>query len=86
MPDFQKCKSILKKNKYLLIVLAIGIVLLMLPSGKSEETKERTWESLEFSLDEYEEKIEAVLADCYGVGRISVALAVKGSGKSIYAE
>ena len=86
MPDLRKYAGIFKKNKYLLIVLAVGVFLLLLPTGKAEEPMTGTWESLDFSLEEYEEKIEAVLADCTGVGRVKVALAVKGSGSSVYAE
>lgn len=74
-----------KKNKYLIVVLVVGILLLLLP-GKSDGTeKEAKINNLEFSLDEWEKKIKDVLAQCQGVGRVKVALSVSGGTRSVYA-
>lgn len=87
MPDFKKLVIPMKKNKYLLIILAVGILLLLLPSfgsGKQKETK--NVQNAEFSLTEYEDRIEKILEKSEGVGRVHVALAVRSTMESVYAE
>ncbi len=86
MPDLRKYRDFFKKNKYLFIVLAIGIILLILPSGKNDKVKVDENRQIEFSIDEWEEKLEKILAECEGVGRVKVALAVSGTAESVYAQ
>lgn len=85
MQSLTKYKELIKKNKYLLIVLCVGVVLLLLPSGKPEKVSAEPTALPEFSIEEYESKIEKSLLKCEGVGRVDVVLSVSGTGESIYA-
>ena len=86
MPDIKKLLEAVKKQKYIFIILIVGIVLLILPDGNSKKEERSVTEKLEFSVEENEKKIERALSECEGVGRVYVSLAVKGGMESIYAE
>jgi stage III sporulation protein AG len=75
--------SALKKNKYLLIALAAGIILLLVPFGSlsSGEEEAETGETEQFSLTEQESRLAAQLGKIQGAGRVSVLLSVAGSGE-----
>jgi stage III sporulation protein AG len=77
-----KTKSVtqmLKKNKFILIALIAGILILLLPWGGSKNNVQ-TVKNLpipEFSLEDQEKKIEAVLSKISGAGKVTVALSLK---------
>lgn len=74
-----KLSSILK-NKYALILLAVGLVILWWPSGnKSEETSDGELTAPTFSITQEEDRLETQLAKIKGTGRVSVLLSVRGS-------
>ena len=68
------------KNKYALIVLAVGLLLILWPSGsKSEEASTEELTVPSFSLTREEDRLETQLAKIKGAGRVSVLLSIKGS-------
>ena len=68
------------KNKYVLIVLAAGLVLILWPSGKKSETTQISELSAPaFSISDEEERLEDQLSKIRGAGRVSVLLSVSGS-------
>ncbi len=76
------------KNKYVLIVLAAGLILLLLPSGGKSQTevKQKEIEAPTFSLEKEEERLCGLLSKIDGAGRVSVLLSVKGSASRTIAE
>ena len=73
----------LMKNKYVLVVLAVGVLLLLLPTGGgSSEKKEAVSEGINapvFSLTNEEQRLQSQLSKLKGAGRVSVLLSVVGS-------
>ena len=64
-----KLTEFLKKNKAVLLVLAVGIALMLLPTAaKSAKTEPAQTERSE------EARIEAILSSCEGIGRVKVML------------
>ena len=79
----------LLKNKYALIVLAVGVLLVLLPVGggggkKTEPAGEIAVPA--FSLTEEELRLQRQLAKIDGAGRVSVLLSVSGSASRELAE
>ena len=78
----------LLKNKYALIVLAVGVLLVLLPVGgaskKSEPEKELCAPA--FSLEDEELRLQRQLSKIKGAGRVSVLLSVMGSASRELAE
>ena len=80
------CKARLGTYKYVLLVIAAGILLLFWPQREQDtEQVGGTVESSAASVDLLEEKLEEKLANMKGVGRVSVVLTVERGGETEYA-
>ena len=79
----------LVRNKYVLLLVAAGIVLLLLSSGdgkKSEPVDTTGITEAEFSVSELEAKLESALSKIEGAGKVKVVLTVRSSTEQILAE
>lgn len=78
------------KNKYALIVLAVGLVLVLWPTGNKTESTQTTQTSEltapAFSITAEEARLQTQLAKIKGAGRVSVLLSVQGSASRELAE
>lgn len=91
--DYKKILNKFGKDKILIVILA-GVLLMVitLPQGSSSESKESsiTTESESMSADMYEEyvekRLEKVLSDVDGVGKVKVMLSIKNSSEKILAK
>lgn len=82
---FKSRLGALLSNKYAIIVLVAGLVLLLLPSGGGKEDKDKA-EAEEisapaFSLEKEEERLASQLSRIKGAGEVSVLLSVEGSAR-----
>ena len=83
-PTVNRLKEFWKKygrNKYLLIIIAAGCLLMLLSSG-NETPKAESTENIEiptFSLSKQEERFSRVLSKVSGAGKVSVVLTVSSS-------
>lgn len=84
-------KNILKavdKYKYVLLVLIIGIVILLVPSSDSDSKASATAAkaaSVDFSLEEFQNRLESVLSQIDGAGKVAVTLTIKTGEERIVA-
>ena len=78
----------LDRYKYILIVIAAGIVLLLWPAGERGQN-DRTDGSADvretFDLDALEEKLSRTLSKVEGAGEVTVTLTVKSSMEQVLA-
>ncbi len=75
----------LGKYKYILIVIAAGAVLLLIPaSGGGEKATEDAGKTHEMDVSSEERRLEEALGEAEGVGRVRVVLAVRESGEAVY--
>ena len=82
--NLKKFAQWLGKYKYALLVLLLGIALLAWPDGKSdvsEESEPAVSEPVEFPL---EQRLEQVLSQVEGAGRVQVVLTLKTGTEYIY--
>ena len=84
MHDLSGIWKVLGKNKYVLLVLALALVLLLLPSGKSESlvTAAGQGSALESSgipMDTESARLSAFLSRMEGVGEAEVLLSAEGA-------
>lgn len=79
----KKSAEILKRYRYPLLILLIGVVLVMIPTGHAEEP-----EALQTISEEgaptLEEKLETVLSGVDGAGRVRVILSIAESEAAVY--
>ena len=80
----EKLPGILKKYKYAVLVLAIGLVLMALPSKKTEQNLGEQQSSAEMKTADPAGELEKILAQIHGVGRVQVLLTVKAGERTVY--
>ena len=90
MPRAEKVLGFLKQYKYVLIVAAAGLLLLLWPTGGSREepaAQERglTGAEEDFSVEALEEKLAQALSRVEGAGEVSVILTVESGMERVLA-
>ena len=82
----QRWKGALGKYSYVLLVIAAGVVLLLLPSGGRDSPKapDREEETA-FDLDAFEEKLGRTLSQVEGAGEVQVVLTLDGGSRQVVA-
>ena len=83
----EKLLAFCQKNKWILLTVTLGLLLLCLPvGGKTEsppviaETKEEV-----FSLEAFEQRLGAILSEIDGAGRVHVMLTLGSGTETVYA-
>lgn len=88
-PSLEKMIDFLKRYKFVLIVIAAGIILLAIPTGdKSPSTAETAGvagSEEDFSVEVLEEKLGKILSQIEGAGDVSVMLTVRSGMERILA-
>lgn len=86
----QKWKEPLEKYRTALLVLAVGVVLLLLPTGEAEpaqkEIAQETAVSECFDLEAFEKRLARTLSQVEGAGETMVMLTLKNSTRQILAQ
>ena len=81
-----KWKGALEKYWYALLVAAVGVLLMALPTGAGRtEEQSAAAPAEEFDLEAFEEKLEQVLSQIRGAGETSVVLTLDGGARSVLA-
>ncbi|MCD8381747.1 MAG: stage III sporulation protein AG [Clostridiales bacterium] len=90
--DAEKGKELLKRYQYVLLVLALGVGLMLWPSGEESadtseaETTVRTAEtSLDDTVTDLEQRMAQALSQMQGVGETTVVLTVRSGTQLVLA-
>lgn len=84
----QRWKGALGKYSYVLLVIAVGTVLLLLPTGGRDspgEEEPAREEGTSFDLDAFEEKLARTLSQVEGAGEARVVLTLDGGSRQVLA-
>ncbi len=80
-------KEALGKYRYALLVVAAGVMLLLLPTGNGGKEEARPEETAEpFDVAAFEEKLEEVLSQVDGAGKVRVVLTLEGGSRKVLAQ
>ena len=85
----ERWKGALKRYQYVLLVMAAGVLLMMLPmgpSGGSEEAQGPPEGEGQFDLELFEEKLSQVLSDIQGAVKTRVVLTLKSGSRQVLAQ
>ncbi len=79
LPEAEQLWKLLDKYKYVLLLVAAGLALLLWPVGEGEQPQESASGGglEEFDLSALEEKLSQTLSQVEGAGKVTVALTVK---------
>ena len=76
--DREKLRDIFRKYRAVGLVLLAGLLLLLLPTGKSSGQERQTSDDTQlYSLEETERRMAQLLGRMSGVGRVQVMLSLK---------
>lgn len=78
LPDF------IKKYKFALLILLIGIALMLIPSSKKAGTKENAKESIIQTDSTTQKELESILELIHGAGKVRVMLQERFGEEKIY--
>lgn len=88
-PSVDKIKDYLGRYKYVLVVVLAGVILLTMPTGNDNKAptcvEGISGEEEDFSINALEDKIEAILSEMEGVGKVTVMLTVRTGMERILA-
>ena len=77
----------MRKHKYALLVAALGIVLLCIPFGETDEAVSQTQiQSLASDVEVLEQKLADILSGIEGAGKVQVVLTTSASQMTVYQE
>ena len=81
-------RKLWERYKYVLAVVAVGLFLLLLPSGSKSEDTQMTAADIsgQFDVEVLERKLETVLSKVAGAGPVSVVLTIKEGSRQIPAQ
>lgn len=85
----KKMLAALGRYKYVLLVMVVGVLFLLIPSGgdKTPNSEEASAVSEEdFSVEALEEKLEHTLSEIDGAGQVQVMLTVQSGMKRVLAQ
>lgn len=86
-PQAEKVRKLLDKYKYVLLVLAVGLVLLLWPAGEKagpeQSAASPAGQELGFDLEALEEKLSRALSQVEGAGKVTVTLTVKNGTERV---
>lgn len=88
METARKWREALGKYQYVLLIIAVGAFLLLLPTGGRDSPKEEAPARAEenaFDLESFERKLEKALSQVEGAGETRVVLTLEGGSRQVLA-
>lgn len=83
----EAARKLVGKYKFVVIIAAAGIFLMLIPSFTGDPQKTADAVLLDhFDLQDYESKLEQILGLCRNVGRVRVMLTLDSTMESVYAQ
>ena len=79
---------VILKYKYILLIIGVGVLLLILPLNGTAQTADDAAQTMiyeDYDIEREEDKIESILSEMSGVGRVHVMLTIKSGMETIYA-
>jgi stage III sporulation protein AG len=80
----KKITAVFEKYKYLLLVIAAGIILLIIPTGSGVKKDAAVSDKEDFSVTEQEKKLTELISSIQGAGRVKVMLTIKSGTETVY--
>ncbi len=80
----EKSLTFLKKYRYALLVLLMGLALMCLPAGDREDTAPAVISDVQQPTETIEERLEGILSQIEGAGKVQVLLTRQTGERYIY--
>lgn len=74
----------LQKYRYVILVLAVGLLLMLLPSGGSDDAEKKESVSISESKQDLAQELSSILSQIEGVGSVKVMLTISAGESTVY--
>lgn len=75
--------AIFEKNKFVLLIVALGIIFMMLPTGDGDEIPKNS-EPVSVEASSITDELCAILGQIQGVGKVRVMITEQSSAQTVY--
>lgn len=79
-------KEVWKRYQAIILVIAVGCVLMLIPSGSKPEGEHQEDTQEEFLLEEFEERLAKTLSCIEGAGEVQIMLSLSSGERQILAQ
>ena len=79
-----KLWALVKEYRYAVIILVIGLILMLMPSGEKDKVEEPTPGLAQGQTETLEERLGEVLSAVQGAGRVKILLTEARGGRTVY--
>lgn len=79
-----KLWALVKEYRYAVIILVIGLILMLMPSGGKDKVEEPTPGLAQGQTEPLEERLGEVLSAVQGAGRVKILLTEARGGRTVY--
>lgn len=76
-------RSLIKKYKYAVVILVVGLLLMVFPSGKSSQ-QPQAQKIPEESVTSFDENLSSLLSHVSGAGEVKVLLTTEAGAETVY--
>lgn len=83
MDHLKKWTQALGKYRWAVLILLIGVVLMLIPSGSTLKQTQQMQES-EQTADDMEQRLTDILSKVHGVGKVQVMLTLEAGETTVY--
>ena len=83
---FKTARAKIKDNRFILAALIFGVILMLMPRAKTEKAADPPQQEPAFSIEVQEKKLEALLEEIDGAGKVQVMLSLKSGTEQILAK
>lgn len=83
MDHLKKWTQALGKYRWAVLILLIGVVLMLIPSGSTLKQTQQMQES-EPTADDMEQRLTEILSKVHGVGKVQVMLTLEAGETTVY--
>lgn len=81
---WEKILDFIKKYKYVAIILVVGIVLMLIPTGKQQKQTQQITQTQSMASADVNESLEKILCQIEGAGKVRVLITVASGEEIVY--
>ena len=80
----KKVVAMIKEYRYAAIILAAGLILMLLPSGRKDESTDAIAVATQVEVDNLEERLGEILSSVQGAGKVKILLTQARGEQTVY--
>ena len=76
--------TLIKEYRYAAVILAAGLILMLLPSGRKDESTDAIAVATQIEMDDLEDRLGEILSSVQGAGKVKILLTQAQGEQTVY--